>query len=88
MNDAKRPERLLDPGMCLSLRPMRYPAFYEMYRNAIKNTWSVEEVDFASDIMDLKLKLTAPERHLIERLAASIELNLGVVKAAVARPDR
>jgi ribonucleoside-diphosphate reductase beta chain len=70
MNDSKRPERLLDPGMCLSLRPMRYPAFYEMYRNAIKNTWSVEEVDFATDVMDLKLKLTVPERHLIERLVA------------------
>ena len=26
---------------------MRYPDFYEMYRDAIKNTWTVEEVDFA-----------------------------------------
>ncbi|MCA1608538.1 MAG: ribonucleotide-diphosphate reductase subunit beta [Acidobacteria bacterium] len=30
---------LLDPGFNLTLRPMRYPHFYEMYRNAIKNTW-------------------------------------------------
>ena len=35
--------RLLDPGFELTLRPMRYPRFYEMYRDAIKNTWSVEE---------------------------------------------
>ena len=26
---------------------MRYPQFYEMYRNAIRNTWTVEEVDFS-----------------------------------------
>ncbi len=40
------PNRLLDPGFDLTLRPMRYPQFYEMYRAAIKNTWTVEEVDF------------------------------------------
>ena len=27
--------RLLDPGFELTLRPMRYPQFYEMYRAAI-----------------------------------------------------
>ena len=32
---------------------MRYPEFYEMYRDAIKNTWTVEEVDFATDLADL-----------------------------------
>ena len=37
---------LLDPGLNLTLRPMAYPRFYEMYRNAIKNTWTVEEIDF------------------------------------------
>lgn len=49
---------------------MKYPAFYEMYRNAIKNTWTVEEVDFSTDVMDLKNKMTASERHLINRLVA------------------
>ena len=37
---------LLDPGLDLTLRPMRYPIFYDMFRDAIKNTWTVEEVDF------------------------------------------
>ena len=32
---------LLDPGMNLTLRPMRYPHFYDRYRDAIKNTWTV-----------------------------------------------
>ncbi|MBX3299638.1 MAG: ribonucleotide-diphosphate reductase subunit beta [Acidobacteria bacterium] len=61
---------LLDPGFNLTLRPMKYPDFYEMYRNAIKNTWTVEEVDFSTDVMDLKNKMSASERHLINRLVA------------------
>lgn len=65
-----RPARLLDPGLCLTLRPMVYPAFFEMYRAAIKNTWTVEEVDFATDIGDLKEKMTDAERHLVQRLVA------------------
>jgi ribonucleoside-diphosphate reductase beta chain len=61
---------LLDPGLELTLRPMKYPLFYEMYRKAIKNTWTVEEVDFAGDVEDLRSRLTDPERHLIRRLVA------------------
>lgn len=61
---------LLDPGFNLTLRPMRYPHFYEMYKNAIKNTWTVEEVDFSMDVTDLRSKMTAAERHLINRLVA------------------
>jgi len=61
---------LLDPGFNLTLRPMKYPHFYEMYRNAIKNTWTVEEVDFSIDVVDLRSKMTASERHLINRLVA------------------
>jgi len=70
MSSVVRPERLLDPGLCLTLRPMAYPAFYEMYRAAIKNTWTVEEVDFSTDVADLAAKMTPAERHLVERLVA------------------
>jgi ribonucleoside-diphosphate reductase beta chain len=61
---------LLDAGMNLTLRPMAYPVFFEMYRNAIKNTWTVEEVDFSTDLVDLRGKMTDAERHLIHRLVA------------------
>ena len=61
---------LLDPGFDLTLRPMRYPRFYEMYRAAIKNTWSVEEIDFQIDLGHLRQRMTPAERHLIERLVA------------------
>lgn len=61
---------LLNPGFDLTLRPMKYPVFYEMYKNGIKNTWTVEEVDFSTDLVDLHTKLTSSERHLINRLVA------------------
>jgi ribonucleoside-diphosphate reductase beta chain len=61
---------LLRPGFNLTLRPMKYPVFYEMYRNAIKNTWTVEEVDFSTDLADLRARLTPAEQHLIHRLVA------------------
>jgi ribonucleoside-diphosphate reductase beta chain len=60
---------LLDPGMDLTLRPMRYPAFYDRFRDAIKNTWTVEEVDLHSDLADLG-RLSAAEQHLVSRLVA------------------
>lgn len=61
---------ILDPGFDLTLRPMRYPLFFDMYKDAIKNTWTVDEVDFSSDIVDLQRKLTPAERFLINRLVA------------------
>jgi len=70
MSSAKRPAKLLDPGLCLTLRPMVYPAFFEMYRSAIKNTWTVEEVDFSTDVADLTMRMGDPERHLVHRLVA------------------
>lgn len=61
---------ILHPGFDLTLRPMKYPVFYEMYKNGIKNTWTVEEVDFSTDVVDLKSKMTPAEIHLISRLVA------------------
>jgi len=61
---------ILDPGFDLTLRPMKYPAFYDQYKAAIKNTWTVEEVDLAGDLTDLQQRMTPAERHLINRLVA------------------
>jgi ribonucleoside-diphosphate reductase beta chain len=70
MSAATRPARILDPGMCLTLRPMAYPTFFEMYKDAVKNTWTVDEVDFATDTLDLQKKMTDAETHLVRRLVA------------------
>ena len=67
---AKDRPNILDPGFDLTLRPMRYPQFFEMYRDAIKNTWTVDEIDFSDDLVDLDRKLMPAEKHLINRLVA------------------
>ncbi|SNY54630.1 ribonucleotide-diphosphate reductase subunit beta [Paractinoplanes atraurantiacus] len=60
---------LLDPGMDLTLRPMKYPHFFDRFKDAIKNTWTVEEVDLHGDLADLA-KLSPAEQHLVSRLVA------------------
>lgn len=70
MASVQAPESILDPGLCLTLRPMRYPVFFDMFRDGIKNTWTVEEVDFQTDLVDLKQRLSPAEGHLIQRLVA------------------
>ncbi|MFC0860959.1 ribonucleotide-diphosphate reductase subunit beta [Sphaerimonospora cavernae] len=69
MTTAPETLMLLDPGMSLTLRPMRYPHFFDRFRDAIKNTWTVEEVDLHSDLKDLD-RLSPAERHLVSRLVA------------------
>ena len=58
------------PLRLLTLRPMRYPVFFDMYKNAIKNTWTVDEIDFSDDLVDLDRKLMPAEKHLVSRLVA------------------
>jgi ribonucleoside-diphosphate reductase beta chain len=61
---------ILDPGFDLTLRPMKYPIFLEMFKTAIKNTWTVDEVDFSTDVTDLRSRMKPSEQHLIKRLVA------------------
>jgi hypothetical protein len=57
MSSVRAPVTILDPGLCLTLRPMCYPVFYDMFRDGIENTSTVEDVDFRTDLGDLKLRL-------------------------------
>ena len=61
---------ILDPGINYTLRPMKYPQFFEYYKDAIKNTWTVDEISFVTDIADLRDKLTPAEQHVVNRLIA------------------
>lgn len=63
---------ILDPGLDLTLRPMRYPQLYQMYLDGVRNHWNVAEVDFSADVQHLAdpTKLTPAERHMVKRLVA------------------
>ncbi len=69
VNPAARPDNILDPGFNLTLRPMKYQVFFDMYKDAIKNTWTVDEIDFSDDHVDLR-NMQPSEKHLISRLVA------------------
>jgi ribonucleoside-diphosphate reductase beta chain len=65
-----RQKAILDPGLDLTLRPMRYPELYDRFRDAIRNTWTVEEVNLSDDLGDLAGRLLPSEMHLVRRLVA------------------
>ena len=67
---SKNSQKILDAGMNLTLRPMKYPVFYDMFRDSIKNTWTVEEIDFSRDPEHLRSRISASELHLTKRLVA------------------
>ena len=61
---------ILTPGFDLTLRPMKYPHFYDAFVAAQANNWSVQEISFNTDITDLREKLTPGEAHIVARLVA------------------
>lgn len=61
---------ILDPVVSLTLRPMKYPKFYEMYEKSVGNNWTKQEISFATDLADLREKISPAERHIVNRLVA------------------
>ena len=61
---------LLDSTIELTLRPMRYPQFFQLYRDSLKNIWTTDELDFSVDFTHLRERLSPAEAHLIKRLVA------------------
>jgi len=78
---AIRRANILDPGFDLTLRPMRYPVFYEMYRDAIKNTWTVDEIDFSDDIPDLDRKFATGDSIVSNNLVLNLYQHINAPEA-------
>ncbi len=63
--------RILDIGRNLTLRPMQRPKYYDYYQKGVANTWSVQELDFSQDRMQLALgKFSQGELHMLKRIVA------------------
>ena len=61
---------ILDPKLNLTLRPMQYPEFFQLYKDSIKNIWTTDEIDFSVDLQHIRDKINPKEAHLIKRLVA------------------
>lgn len=68
-NQAKAPV-LLESELNLTLRPMRNPEFFKLYKDSIKNIWTTDELDFSLDYEHLRDRLSPQEAHLVKRLVA------------------
>ncbi len=61
---------ILSPELNLTLRPMQYPQFFQLYKDSIKNIWTTDEIDFSVDYEHIRDKIDPKEAHLIKRLVA------------------
>jgi ribonucleoside-diphosphate reductase beta chain len=61
---------ILSQHLDLTLRPMKYPQFFQLYKNSLKNIWTTDEIDFSVDLEHLRDRLSPQEAHLIKRLVA------------------
>jgi ribonucleoside-diphosphate reductase beta chain len=61
---------ILSPELNLTLRPMQYPQFFQLYKDSIKNIWTTDELDFSMDFEHIRDKIDPKEAHLIKRLVA------------------
>ncbi len=53
----------------MNLHPMHYKWAYELYNQAVRNTWFPHEIPLGEDLMDWKV-MTEDERHAVEFLMA------------------
>ncbi len=61
---------ILSNNLDLTLRPMKYPQFFQLYKDSLKNIWTTDEIDFSVDFEHLRDRLSPQEAHLIRRLVA------------------
>lgn len=61
---------ILNTELDLTLRPMKYPQFFKLYRDSLKNIWTTDELDFSIDFEHLRDKIPPKEAHMIKRLVA------------------
>ncbi len=61
---------ILNTELDLTLRPMKYPQFFQLYRDSLKNIWTTDEIDFSIDYEHLRDKIPEREAHMIRRIVA------------------
>ena len=61
---------ILSNDLDLTLRPMKYPEFFKLYKDSLKNIWTTDELDFSVDFQQLRDVINPKEAHMIKRLVA------------------
>jgi len=67
----------------LLLKPVRYPWAYDLYNQAVANTWFPHEVQLGEDLADFQ-RMTDEERHALTFLMSYFNPNELLVNKALA----
>ena len=67
----------------LSLHPIRYPWAYDLYNQAVANTWFPNEVQLVQDLADFE-KLSDDEKHALKTVISYLNPNELLINKSLA----
>lgn len=81
----EHPHGILGTGLRdgLQLKPIRYQWAYDLYTQAVANTWFPNEVQLASDLSDFE-KLTEEEKHALKTVISYLNPNELLINKSLA----
>jgi ribonucleoside-diphosphate reductase beta chain len=84
-NDNQAPHGILGSGLRdgLQLKPIRYQWAYDLYNQAVANTWFPNEVQLAQDLADFD-KLTDEEKHALKTVISYLNPNELLINKSLA----
>ena len=86
MADYQHPKQgILGSGLRdgLSLHPIRYPWAYDLYNQAVANTWFPNEVQLVQDLADFE-KLSDEEKHALKTVISYLNPNELLINKSLA----
>ena len=86
MTDYQHPKQgILGSGLRdgLSLHPIRYPWAYDLYNQAVANTWFPNEVQLVQDLADFE-KLSDEEKHALKTVISYLNPNELLINKSLA----
>ena len=82
--DKNKEEILKENKQRFTLFPIKYPDVWELYTKSLASFWTVEEIDFSSDLLHWKDKLNDDERYFIKNVLAFFAGSDGIVNENLA----
>ena len=81
----EKPKGILGSGLRdgLSLHPIRYPWAYDLYNQAVANTWFPNEVQLSQDLVDFE-KLSDDEKHALKTVISYLNPNELLINKSLA----
>ncbi len=82
--DKEKEEILKENKQRFTLFPIRYPDIWDLYIKSVASFWTVDEIDFSSDLDHWKNKLNDNERYFVKNVLAFFAGSDGIVNENLA----